>query len=69
MNVETELIDQNYFSDVKPWTMDTEVVKVVTDNEHLGQTVSGTNQEILNIDLRLEKGRKNLKSILGEGFS
>ena len=51
-------IDQNYFSDVKPWIMDNEVVQVVTDNEHLGQIVSGTNQEVKNVDLRLEKERK-----------
>ena len=62
-------IDQNYFFDVKPWTMDNEVVKVVIDNEHLGQTVSGTNQEDKNVDLRLDKGRKNLYSFLGSGFS
>ena len=49
--------------------MDNQVVKVVIDNEHLGQTVSGTNQENKNIDLRLEKGRKNLYSFLGAGFS
>ena len=62
-------IDQNYFMDVKPWIMDKEVVKVVTDNEHLGQIVSGKNQENKNVDLRLEKGRKNLYSFLGAGFS
>ena len=62
-------IDQKYFSDVKPWNMDNDVVQVVEDNEHLGQIVSGRNQEDKNIDLRLEKGRKNLYSLLGSGFS
>ena len=49
-------IDQNHFSDVKPWTMDNEVVKILTMS-----TVS----ENKNIDLRLEKGRKNMHSFLG----
>ena len=62
-------VDQNYFSDVKPWIMDGEVVQVVEDNEHLGQIVSGKNQEDKNIDLRVEKGRKNLYSFLGSAFS
>ena len=62
-------VDENYFHDVKPWTMDNQVVQVVEDNEHLGQVVSGKNQELKNIDLRLMKTRKSLFSFLGAGFS
>ena len=36
----------------------------VENNEHLGQIVSGVNQEEKNIDLKLSKGRKNLFGLL-----
>ena len=62
-------IDSNYYRDITPWKMDGEVVKVVENNEHLGQIVSGINQEEKNIDLKLSKGRKNLFGLLGAGFS
>ena len=44
-------------------------IKVVEDNEHLGQIVSGTNQTEKNIDLRLKKGRGSLFSLLGPAFA
>ena len=62
-------IDTNYYEDVKPWKMDGEVVQVVENNEHLGQIISNKSQEMKNVDLRLEKGRKSLYSLLGSGFS
>ena len=62
-------VDIDYFQDVTPWRMDGEVVKVVEDNEHLGQIVSGRNQEEKNVDLKTQKGRKNLFGLLGAGFS
>jgi hypothetical protein len=49
--------------------MNDEVVKVVEDNEHLGQVVSGRNQEENNVDLRITKGRKCLFGLLGVGFA
>ena len=49
--------------------MNDEIVKVVEDNEHLGQIVSGTNQEVKNVDLRIIKGRKCLFGLLGVGFA
>ena len=62
-------VDTQYFKDVAPWKMDNEIVKVVEDNEHLGQIVSGTDQEGKNLDLRIQKGRNNLFGLLGTGFS
>ena len=44
--------------------MDNEIVKVVEDNEHLGQIVSGTDQEGKNLDLRIQKGRNSLFGLL-----
>ena len=62
-------IDQNYYKDVSPWTMNGESVSVVENNEHLGQIVSPNLQEEKNIDLRLSKSRKCLFSLLGIGFA
>ena len=62
-------VDMNYFHDVKPWTMDNKEVQVTENNEHLGQIVSGKDQELKNIDLMLQKARKSLFSFLGAGFS
>ena len=62
-------IDMQYYMDTTPWTMDNETVKVVEDNEHLGQIVSGSQQELKNIDLRISKGRKNLFGLLGAAYS
>ena len=53
-------VDVKYFQDIKPWYMDGQHVQVVEDNEHLGQVVSNSHQEQKNIDLKLEKGRRNL---------
>ena len=59
----------NYFEDIKPWRMNDEIISVTENNEHLGQIVSGRRQEEKNIDLRLQKGRKSLFSLLGAGFA
>ena len=42
--------------------MDNKTVQVVDENEHLGQIVSGLYQEEKNIDLKMESGRKILRS-------
>ena len=55
-------IDCEYFAQVKPWRMDNETVKVVENNYQ-------TNQEGKNVELRLQKGRAILFSLLGAGFS
>ena len=46
-----------------------EHIKVTTDNEHLGQIVSGTNQSEKNVDLRILKSRGSLYKLLGPAFS
>lgn len=58
-----------HYSDTKPWRMGGEAVKVVVDNDHLGQIVSGKRQEAKNVDERLRKGRNSLFSMLGPAFS
>ena len=62
-------LDRNYYSDVAPWRLGGEKVKVTDDNEHLGQLVSGVSQEQKNVDLRIQKGRKNIFGMLGPAFS
>ena len=62
-------IDQNYYNDVSPWTMNGEPVNVVENNEHLGQIVSSKSQEEKNIDLRIAKSRNCLFSLFGIGFA
>ena len=50
-------IDIKYYSAATPWTMDGMSIKVMEENKHLEQIVSGSNQTITNIDNRLKKGR------------
>ena len=49
--------------------MGKETIKVVEDNEHLGQIVSGIDQMSKNVDLRIKKGRKSLYGLLGPAFA
>ena len=58
-----------YFNDVTPWTLDGQPVQVTENNDHLGQIVSGTNQEQKNVDLRIDKARKSLFGLLGPAFA
>ena len=62
-------VDVKYYEDVKPWRMDDQVVQVVEDNDHLGLIVSNKNQEQKNVDLKMNKGRNNLYTLLGSGFA
>jgi hypothetical protein len=57
-------VDMQFYSDTTPWIMDNERVKVVENNDHLGQIVSGSRQEEKNIDERISKGRNNLFGLL-----
>ena len=62
-------VDVKYFHDVQPWVMDGESVKVVENNEHLGLVISNINQAEKNVDLKLQKARGNIYSLLGSGFA
>ena len=62
-------VDKNYFQDIKPWKMDGQTVKIVEDNDHLGQIISDVRQEQKNIDLKLRKGRGTLFKLLGPAFA
>ena len=62
-------IDQTYFQEICPWVMDGNKVYVVSEDEHLGRVVTGRQQIVKNVDLRLDKARKSLFSLLGAGFA
>ena len=61
--------DMEYYSEVNPWHLNGQKVKVTVDNDHLGQIVSGVDQELKNIESRMDKGRKNLFGMLGPAFA
>ena len=61
-------IDRQYYQDISPWHLDGEKIEVATDNEHLGQIVSGMDQESKNVDSRISKGRQALFSLLGPAY-
>ena len=42
-------IDVKYYSELSPWRLNDLQVTVSTDNEHLGQVVSGSDQELKNV--------------------
>ena len=60
--------DRKYFAELAPWHLDGQTVQVTEDNDHLGQIVSGVDQEMKNVDLRIKKGRNSLFSLLGPTF-
>ena len=62
-------LDMEYYCDTTPWIMGGQPVKVVEDNDHLGQVVSGRRQEEKNIDERIKKGRGHLFSMLGPAYA
>ena len=62
-------VDIQHYKDTKPWRMDGKQIEVVENNEHLGQIVSGMNQEEKNVDLRISKARNALFGLLGPAFS
>ena len=62
-------VDMQYYHEVTPWKLDGQQVQVTENNDHLGQIVSGTNQEQKNVDLRIDKARKSLFGLGGPAFA
>ena len=69
ITVSGSAIDRNYFKDVLPWSMDDEKIKVVDNNEHLGQVISGERQEEKNVDLRIKMPETQYLVFSGLHFS
>ena len=62
-------IDRNFYADTKPWIMEGDRIPVTTDNDHLGQIVSGEKQIEKNIDNRIQKGRSAMFKLMGPTFA
>ena len=62
-------VDQKYWKDTSPWSMNDTNIEVVEDNEHLGQIISGVNPIQKNVDQNIDKTRKCLFSLMGHPFS
>ena len=58
-------LDQQFFSDMKPWMMNNQIIDVVLNNEHLGQIISNYDEFQKNVDQNIAKARKSLFSLLG----
>ena len=61
--------DMKYYHDISPWTLNGGKVNVVTDNEHLGLTVSGLDEEQKNVDKNIAQCRNSLFGLLGPALS
>ena len=59
----------SYYQDNNSWSLDGEPLKVTEDNEHLGLVVSGLNEELKNVDKKIDSARKTLFDLLGNIFS
>ena len=61
--------DMEYYKDVKIWSLYGDKLTVAEDNEHLGLLVSGSNEELKNIDKNIKSARDSIHSYLGNIFS
>ena len=61
--------DMDYFKEIRPWSLNGEKVKVVTNNEHLGLVVSGIHEELKNVDNNITQCRNSLFGLLGPALS
>ena len=62
-------LDMDYYADISPWTLNGESICVTENNEHLGIVVSGKNEELKNVDRRIQECRKSLYSLLGPAYA
>ena len=61
--------DMKYYKEILLWSLYGQKLVVADDNEHLGLIVSGTDEEIKNIDKNIESARKTMFSLLGKALS
>ena len=58
-----------YYEDINIWSLNGEKISVTEDNDHLGLTVSGSEEEVKNVDRNLQSTRNSMFSLLGQAFS
>ena len=51
-----------YYKDIDSWSLYGKTISVTEDNDHLGLTISGTDEEVKNVD-------RNLQSTINSMFS
>lgn len=61
--------DMAYYQDIHLWKLGGNPLPVTEDNEHLGLIVSGTDEEIKNVDKNIASARQTLFNLLGNIFS
>ena len=61
--------DMSYYEDINIWSLDGNPLAVTEDNEHLGLIVSGLDEEIKNVDKKIDSARQTLFNLLGNIFS
>ena len=61
--------DIQYYQDIPLWSLYGEKLKVRENNDHLGLIVSGTDEEIKNVDKNLKSARNALFCYLGNIFA
>ena len=61
--------DMNYYKDINTWSLNGEKIAVTEDNDHLGLTISGSDEEMKNVDRNLKSTRNSMLSLLGHAFS
>ena len=61
--------DMEFYKETSPWTLNGECVKVVENNEHLGLIVSGSKEEMNDVDNNIIDCRNSLFALLGPAFA
>ena len=61
--------DMSYYQDIGIWSLYGKKLEVTENNDHLGLIVSGTDEELKNVDKCIDSARKILFSLLGNIFS
>ena len=61
--------DIQYYQDINIWSLYGGKLSVKENNDHLGLIVSGTDEEVKNVDKNINSARDSLFSYLGNVFS
>ena len=61
--------DMKYYQDINIWSLYGDKITVSEDNDHLGLIVSGTDEEMKNVDKNLQSTRNSMFLLLGQAFS
>ena len=57
-----------YYKDIDSWSLYGKTISVTEDNDHLGLTISGTDEEVKNVDRNIQSTRNSMFSLLGHAY-